>query len=115
MPRNAATPSRVIPRTVPPVMETVGRSVGELTPRKLPPGRRSQRLGRGPRASVAVMPPSKPRALVPMLIFLSTVVAVISSLGAPLVPDIAASTHVPLADAQWALTVTLLVAAVATP
>jgi MFS family permease len=52
---------------------------------------------------------------VPVLLFVGTVVAVISSLGAPLVPSIAASTGAPLADAQWALTVTLLVGAVATP
>ncbi|SCX55756.1 Major Facilitator Superfamily protein [Klenkia marina] len=56
-----------------------------------------------------------PRALVPVLVFVGTVVAVISSLGAPLVPAIAASTGATLPDAQWALTVTLLVGAVATP
>jgi MFS family permease len=56
-----------------------------------------------------------PRALVPVLIFIGTVVAVISSLGAPLIPAIAATMRSPLADAQWALTVTLLVGAVATP
>ena len=61
------------------------------------------------------MPTSPSRALVPVLIFLSTVVAVISSLGAPLVPAIAAASDVPLADAQWSLTITLLVGAVATP
>ncbi|MGW0767603.1 MFS transporter [Streptomyces sp. NPDC002676] len=42
-------------------------------------------------------------------------VAVVSSLGAPLVPTIAAADHVSLSDAQWSLTVTLLVGAVATP
>jgi MFS family permease len=52
---------------------------------------------------------------VPVLLFVGTVVAVISSLGAPLIPSVAASTGAPLADAQWALTVTLLVGAVATP
>jgi MFS family permease len=56
-----------------------------------------------------------PRALVPVLIFIGTVVAVISSLGAPLVPAISRSMDSSLADAQWALTVTLLVGAVATP
>lgn len=55
------------------------------------------------------------RALVPVLIFIGTVVAVISSLGAPLIPAIATTLHSSLADAQWALTVTLLVGAVATP
>jgi MFS family permease len=56
-----------------------------------------------------------PRALVPVLIFVGTVVAVISSLGAPLIPAIAATMSTTLPNAQWALTVTLLVGAVATP
>jgi MFS family permease len=56
-----------------------------------------------------------PRALVPVLIFIGTVVAVISSLGAPLIPAIAETMGRSLPDAQWALTVTLLVGAVATP
>ncbi|WP_377267954.1 MFS transporter [Peterkaempfera sp. SMS 1(5)a] len=55
------------------------------------------------------------RALVPVLVFLGMLVAVISSLGAPLVPTIAAQDHVSPSDAQWSLTVTLLVGAVATP
>jgi MFS family permease len=55
------------------------------------------------------------RALVPVLIFLGLVVAVISSLGAPLVPSIARADGVALSDAQWSLTVTLVVGAVATP
>jgi MFS family permease len=55
------------------------------------------------------------RALVPVLIFIGTVVAVISSLGAPLIPAIASSTGASLPQAQWALTITLLVGAVATP
>ncbi|MGY1700472.1 MFS transporter [Geodermatophilus sp. SYSU D00766] len=58
-------------------------------------------------------PPS--RALVPVLLFVGTVVAVISSLGAPLVPAIATEMATTLPGAQWALTVTLLVGAVATP
>ncbi|MGI5140265.1 MULTISPECIES: MFS transporter [unclassified Streptomyces] len=55
------------------------------------------------------------RALVPVLVYVGTVVAVISSLGAPLIPTIAGADHVPLSEAQWSLTVTLLVGAVATP
>ena len=55
------------------------------------------------------------RALVPVLVFLGMVVAVVSSLGAPLIPTLAAADHVSLATAQWSLTVTLLAAAVATP
>ena len=56
-----------------------------------------------------------PRLLVPVLVYLGMVVAVVSSLGAPLVPTIARETHVSLADAQWSLTITMLVGAVATP
>ncbi|CAM5674302.1 MFS transporter [Kitasatospora aureofaciens] len=55
------------------------------------------------------------RALVPVLVFLSAVVAVISSLGAPMIPTIATVDHVSLAEAQWSLTITMLVGAVATP
>jgi MFS family permease len=65
------------------------------------------------RGSVSTTPPS--RALVPVLLFVGTVVAVISSLGAPLVPAIAATMATTLPNAQWALTVTLLVGAIATP
>jgi MFS family permease len=62
-----------------------------------------------------VVAPRSARALVPVLIFIGTVVAVISSLGAPLVPAIAARTGASLPAAQWSLTATLLVGAVATP
>src|SRR3954463_6723795 len=68
--------------------------------------------------TMAVVPSprhSSPRALVPVLLFVGTVVAVISSLGAPLVPAIARTMGTSLPDAQWSLTVTLLVGAVATP
>jgi MFS family permease len=50
-----------------------------------------------------------------VLIFIGTVVAVISSLGAPLVPAIAERSGASLSQAQWSLTITLLVGAVATP
>ncbi|MGW3659689.1 MFS transporter [Streptomyces sp. NPDC005151] len=60
-------------------------------------------------------PALRQRALVPVLVFLGAVVAVISSLGAPLIPTIATVDHVPLAEAQWSLTITMLVGAVATP
>ena len=55
------------------------------------------------------------RALIPVLVFLGMVVAVVSSLGAPLIPTVARTNHVSLATAQWSLTVTLLAGAVATP
>ncbi|MFF1923911.1 MFS transporter [Streptomyces sp. NPDC058221] len=59
--------------------------------------------------------PWQQRALVPVLVSLGMLVAVISSLGAPLIPTIAAVDHVSVTDAQWSLTVTMLVGAVATP
>jgi MFS family permease len=45
----------------------------------------------------------------------TVVTAVVSSLGAPLVPSIAERYDVPLATAQWILTATLIAAAAATP
>lgn len=64
-------------------------------------------------ASPAFPPPSA--ALVPGLVFIGLVVAVLSSLGAPLVPVLASSYHVSLSTAQWTLTIAFLVSAVATP
>ncbi|MFK0296574.1 MFS transporter [Streptomyces sp. NPDC090442] len=54
-------------------------------------------------------------ALVRSLVFMGMALAVISSLGAPLVPQIAGAYHVPLSQAQWSLTITLLAGTVATP
>jgi MFS family permease len=56
-----------------------------------------------------------PRALAPVLLYLAMLVAVISSLGAPLIPAIAEANDVSVTSATWALTVTLVVGAVATP
>lgn len=53
--------------------------------------------------------------LLPTLALLTTVTAIVSSLGAPLVPAIAADLDVPLDDAQWTLTAALLAGAVSTP
>ena len=61
------------------------------------------------------MTPQPSRTLVPTLVFLGMVVAIVSSLGAPMIPTIAAAYRVPLGDAQWSLTITLLVGALATP
>ncbi|WP_369355283.1 MFS transporter [Streptomyces sp. cg2] len=56
-----------------------------------------------------------PDALVRSLVFMGMALAVISSLGAPLVPQIAGAYHVSLSQAQWSLTITLLTGTVATP
>jgi MFS family permease len=55
------------------------------------------------------------RAFLPVLLFIGAVVSVISSLGAPLIPHLAQELHASLASTQWALTATLVVAAVASP
>lgn len=59
------------------------------------------------------LPPS--RVLVPALVLLGLVVGVISSLGAPLIPSLAAEYAVSLSAAQWSLTVALLAGAVTAP
>ena len=53
--------------------------------------------------------------LVPTLVFVGLLVAIVSSLGAPLVPTIAQVDHVSLSTAQWVLTAALLTGALATP
>lgn len=55
------------------------------------------------------------RARLTTLALVTTVAAVVSSLGAPLVPSIAEQYDVSVTAAQWALTATLLAGAVATP
>jgi predicted MFS family arabinose efflux permease len=55
------------------------------------------------------------RAFVPSLLAIGLVVSIISSLGAPLIPTIAVDLHSSLSAAQWSLTATLLVGAVASP
>ncbi|MCI0155558.1 MFS transporter [Leifsonia shinshuensis] len=49
------------------------------------------------------------------LVAVALVVAVIGSLGAPLITSVATTLHVPLAAAQWTLTVTLFAGAIAAP
>lgn len=53
--------------------------------------------------------------LVPTLVFVVLTVATVGSLGAPLIPTVAKETHVSLASAQWTLTITFLMGALATP
>lgn len=55
------------------------------------------------------------RAFVPVLLTLGGVVSVVSSLGAPLIPSLARDLGVSVSSAQWALTATLVVAAVSSP
>lgn len=50
-----------------------------------------------------------------MLVYIGLVVSIVSSLGAPLIPTIATDLHASLGSAQWSLTATLVVGAVASP
>ncbi|WTG93398.1 MFS transporter [Kitasatospora sp. NBC_01560] len=58
---------------------------------------------------------SEARLLVPALMFIALVVAVVASLGTPLITSAATTFHVSLDSAQWTLTVALLSGAVTTP
>ncbi|GGV48432.1 MFS transporter [Kitasatospora herbaricolor] len=58
---------------------------------------------------------SELRLLVPALVFIALVVAVVASLGTPLITSVATTFHVSLDSAQWTLTIALLSGAVATP
>ncbi|WP_182377703.1 MFS transporter [Nocardioides sp. WS12] len=58
---------------------------------------------------------SQDRWLFATLAAVTTVTAIVSSLGAPLVPSIAGRYDVPISTAQWILTATLITAAAATP
>jgi MFS family permease len=62
-----------------------------------------------------VSPATRQAALAPVLIFTTMVTAIISSLGAPLIPSISDDLHVSLSAAQWSLTATLLAGAVSAP
>jgi len=53
--------------------------------------------------------------MVPVLVFVSLLLSIVSSLGAPLIPAIAIANHVSLSTAQWVLTACLMTGAVATP
>lgn len=63
----------------------------------------------------AVAPQRSDTWLFVTLVAVTVVTAIVSSLGAPLVPSIATAYDVSLSTAQWVLTSTLLTAVVATP
>jgi predicted MFS family arabinose efflux permease len=56
-----------------------------------------------------------PRALRAVLAFLAVQSTAVASLGTPLLPTIQRADHISLAASQWALTISLLAGAVATP
>ena len=55
------------------------------------------------------------RAIMPTLVTVAALVAIVSSLGAPLIPMIAREDHVALSTAEWLLTASLMTGALATP
>src|SRR5580704_3553098 len=55
------------------------------------------------------------RLLVPSLVTIGSLMAVVSSLGAPLIPTLSRVDGVSLSTGEWLLTITLLTGALATP
>src|SRR6202795_4563702 len=55
------------------------------------------------------------RFLVPTLVTVGSLMAVVSSLGAPLIPTLSHADGVSLSTGEWILTITLLTGALATP
>src|SRR3984885_10371237 len=59
--------------------------------------------------------PWRQRSTLSVLVTVAALVAIVSSLGAPLIPSIARSDHVSLSAAEWVLTAALMTGALATP
>src|ERR1700744_2324623 len=79
-------------------------------------GERARQHRRGAaKSSLTVLKPRSDKTLTIVLVAVTSIIAVISSLGAPLIPSVARTMHVSLDEAQWSLTVTLLMACVASP
>jgi predicted MFS family arabinose efflux permease len=72
-------------------------------------------MSAAPLATAGAGAPTTPRFLVAVVVFIGLVVAVIGSLGAPLITAVAQHYGVSLAASQWTLTIALLSGAVATP
>jgi len=53
--------------------------------------------------------------LVPTLVVAGSLMAIVSSLGAPLIPTLSRADHVSLSTGEWLLTITLLIGALVTP
>src|ERR1700732_781130 len=67
----------------------------------------------GPTESEATL--ARRRMLVPTLVLSGSLMAVVSSLGAPLIPTLSQADGVSLSTGEWILTITLLTGALATP
>src|SRR3984957_15298727 len=59
--------------------------------------------------------PPHPGLLVPSLVLAGSLMAVVSSLGAPLIPTLSRVDGVSLSTGEWLLTITLLTGALVTP
>jgi MFS family permease len=68
-----------------------------------------------PEKNPSVDPAAPSRQFVPVLVGITLVASIISSLGAPLLPDVAKELSVSLPNAQWSLTAALVAGAVAAP
>jgi MFS family permease len=64
---------------------------------------------------LTMLKPRSDESLISVLVAVVAITGIISSLGAPLIPSVARTMHVSLDDAQWSLTVALLMACVASP
>jgi predicted MFS family arabinose efflux permease len=75
------------------------------------------RLAGGPEIKVGDVVDSAGRArlLVPTLVTIGSLMAVVSSLGAPLIPTLSRTDGVSLSTGEWILTITLLTGALVTP
>src|SRR5271154_3421987 len=61
------------------------------------------------------VPSLRGRLLVPTLVLSGSLMAVVSSLGAPLIPTLSRADGVSLSTGEWILTITLLTGALVTP
>jgi MFS family permease len=75
-----------------------------------------QRLAESPISTAGVAErDTRARLLVPTLVIAGSLMSVVSSLGAPLIPTLARADHVSLSTGEWMLTITLLTGALVTP
>jgi predicted MFS family arabinose efflux permease len=90
----------------------MGRFAGDDGPEK-----RSGRLAAEPESKVGGVgwQDASARLLVPTLVTIGSLMAVVSSLGAPLIPTLSRADGVSLSTGEWILTITLLTGALVTP
>jgi len=77
--------------------------------------RQSESGASGDGAEVTGLSGPRTRLLVPTLVLTGSLMAIVSSLGAPLIPTLSRIDGVSLSTGEWLLTVTLLIGALVTP